>query len=427
MATITYTARRRLEKTGFKKIGVDISASPADDSFNASSTVLSGLLLDQWVQVAGFAAASNAGFFQLLANSTSGKITQVTPPITHLRLSGAAGNFASTPDSVAASVVGSIELVGRVAPISWTAGTQVIIAKDDGATNRDYTLFLDAAGKPNFLYTTDGTTTAGRLATATVAVPFGATVPGYVKATYATGTGVVQFFTSTDGVVYTQLGTNVTITAGAIHNGTGVLTVGANGTGANPLNGRLYYADVKSGIGGSIVAAFDAARGARGGSTLTATTGEVWTVSTSGSPPTLLQGLALATEVAGPSVTLTGYRRGLGQTYQFEMPVDQLDRSSKAIRTVQQPMDDTAPETILYREENYDAVRTGRVTEAQLGQYREFYSSVVAGELFTYDKYGTIAVPDNPLPAILSSDSYSEVREGSDFTYRVPFQVRVFV
>ena len=90
MGYLTYTALRDLETTGYLKTGSDISAAIADDSFNASVISLSGLLADQWAKVAGFVNAANNGFFQAKSNSTSGKIIQTTPPITHLRLPASA-------------------------------------------------------------------------------------------------------------------------------------------------------------------------------------------------------------------------------------------------------------------------------------------------------------------------------------------------
>lgn len=432
MAVITYTALRRLEKTGYLKSGIDISAAPVDDSFNATTTVLTGLLNEQWVSVAGFANAANNGFFEVKGSSTAGKVLQVTPSMTHFRLSGAAGNFASTPDSAAVSITGSIELMGRAAPTSYTGAVQVVIAKDDGSTNRDYNLFIDAAGKLNFVYSTDGSTVTGRTATSTAVIPFSALALSFLKATYNTATGAVQFFTSPDGSVYTQLGTTVTITAGAIHNGTGTLTVGANGAGANRLTGRVYYAEVRNGIGGIVVASFSPSLGLRDDVSVTAATGEIWTLNTSGTPPSILQGSALVTEAAGPTVVLTGFRRGLGQSYQMEFVAQALDRGNKSVRTVNQPMDDVMPEVILYREENTDQVMTSVITESGLGQWREMLSSTSAGESIVFDKYGTIAAPDNPLPAMVVSESYTENREaasfiGGQFVYRIPFQLRVFV
>lgn len=78
MGTITYTALREFEPTGYVKSGTDISAAAADDSFNATSTVLTGLLNNEWILVSGFANAANNGWFQASANSTSTKIAQDT-------------------------------------------------------------------------------------------------------------------------------------------------------------------------------------------------------------------------------------------------------------------------------------------------------------------------------------------------------------
>lgn len=98
MSVITYTARREIEKLPYLKTGTDISAAAVDDSFNAVTTVLSGLLNDQWIEASGFPDPADNGWFQANGNSTANKITQDTstalvdeaagPPITiqgHLR------------------------------------------------------------------------------------------------------------------------------------------------------------------------------------------------------------------------------------------------------------------------------------------------------------------------------------------------------
>lgn len=215
MTTIAYLAARKLEKTGYLKIGTDISAAASDDSFNATSTNLSGLLDNQWIKVSGFANAVNNGWFQVNGNSTTTKISQDT------------------------------------------------------------------------------------------------------------------------------------------------LTT-------------------------------------------------------------------LVTEAAGPSVTIVGYKRGLGQTYQLEFGAEVLDRSSDANSESNQPMADVAPEVVLYREEALEQVRTTAIDQTTMNQFREFLSSVRAGESFTFDKYGTIASPSNPLTAVLVGKTYSEQRENVSFKYRVSFTVRVF-
>lgn len=81
MACITYTALREMEPTGYSKTGTDISAAAADDSFNATSTVLTGLLDNEWARVNGFANAANNGQFQAFGNSTATKILQDTSTV----------------------------------------------------------------------------------------------------------------------------------------------------------------------------------------------------------------------------------------------------------------------------------------------------------------------------------------------------------
>lgn len=78
MSTITYTAKREIEKLAYLKTGTDISAAAADDSFNATSTDLSGLLDDEWINVSGFVAAADNGWFQANGASTANKIAQDT-------------------------------------------------------------------------------------------------------------------------------------------------------------------------------------------------------------------------------------------------------------------------------------------------------------------------------------------------------------
>jgi len=95
MSVFTYTALREFEPTGFNKTGVDISAAAGDDSFNATSTNLSGVLDNQWVLVAGFANAANNGWFQANGNSTSAKITQDTTASLVTEAAGPSVNIAA--------------------------------------------------------------------------------------------------------------------------------------------------------------------------------------------------------------------------------------------------------------------------------------------------------------------------------------------
>lgn len=213
MSTIRYTAKREIEKTGYNKIGVDISAAAADDSFNAVSTVLSGLADNDWVLVAGFANAANNGWFQANGASTATKITQ------------------------------------------------------------------------------DTTT-------------------------------------------------------------------------------------------------------------------------------------ALVTEAAGPSVTLTGYKRGLNQQYSIEFAPRALDRSAKIERQRRTALGG-ASETLFTRNDIFWNVEYAKISAAAMPQWREFLASVAGGESFTFDPNGSLAVPSAPVSVEWDNDSYTEERVGRSGLFAIGFKVRV--
>lgn len=48
-------------------------------------------------------------------------------------------------------------------------------------------------------------------------------------------------------------------------------------------------------------------------------------------------------------------------------------------------------------------------------QIVEFLASVQNGEVFTFDRLGTIAVPDNPLTCIITSSTFAEIERGKVF------------
>ena len=62
-----------------------------------------------------------------------------------------------------------------------------------------------------------------------------------------------------------------------------------------------------------------------------------------------------------------------------------------------------------------------------LEQIREFYASVRSGEVFTFDPYGTISVPDNVINVTMDTKNYSPVRIGGLDRYNISFKFRVVV
>lgn len=122
---------------------------------------------------------------------------------------------------------------------------------------------------------------------------------------------------------------------------------------------------------------------------------------------------------------LANYAHAVGESVSLEFGPEQADRSRKVDRTSQRAAGGGAAEVMLNYSDQFDNVRTGRQTEAQVLLWREYLASVAAGEVHTWDKYGTVAVPVAPVSVQLESEAVAEAREGGDFFYRVAFQLRL--
>lgn len=215
----------------------------------------------------------------------------------YLELPGINGNYASTPDSAAVSITGDLDLRVRCAMDDWTpAAISALISKVGTAVTDSWRFSILTNGRPRIGYSTGGVgITANRDATA--AVPFSNGAVGWVRQQLdvddGAGNHVARYDTSTDydpvsGVgTWTPLGSAVT-TAGtiSIFDGNSPIGIGADGTGdAQPLAGKIYYAEIRNGIDGTVVARFDPTRFKASESTAVMTTGETWTINTSGGTP----------------------------------------------------------------------------------------------------------------------------------------------
>jgi len=181
---------------------------------------------------------------------------------TYLYLPGVASNYASTPDAAALDITGDIDLRVKVAMDDWTpASASVLLAKRTSSTTQvSYSLFLNTTGTLAFLWSTDGTTPITRTSTVATGIADGATK--WVRATLDVDNGAsghdVVFYTSDDGITWTQLGTTIT-TAGttSVYSGTAILEIGStSGGGSSTSRGKFFRAQVLNGIDGTV--AFDA-------------------------------------------------------------------------------------------------------------------------------------------------------------------------
>ncbi|MFZ3473089.1 hypothetical protein ACODT3_10855 [Streptomyces sp. 4.24] len=197
----------------------------------------------------------------------------------YLALPGTSGNYASTPDAASLDIVGDIDLRARVAMDDWTPATEsTVIAKYTATGNqRSYALVVTAAGALMFRWSEDGTAEKTETSSATLGLAAGATT--WVRATLDADVGgtdaTVTFYTSDDGSTWTALGTPQAVGAvTSIFASTAVLELGSRTGGTtNLLAGKIFRAEVRSSIGGTLVAAPIA-----GTAGITDATPRTWTV-----------------------------------------------------------------------------------------------------------------------------------------------------
>jgi hypothetical protein len=166
---------------------------------------------------------------------------------------GTSGNIAvSVTDATPLDITGDIDLRAYVALDDWTpATTNELFSKWGTAPDRSWIFRVIPAGNLELVWSNDGTTIITK--TSTVAPTIADGSPLWVRATLDVDNGAsgndVKFFTSTDGVTYTQLGSTVT-TAGvtSIYNST---TQVRDQGGSNFRSGKLFRLQLFAGLGGT--------------------------------------------------------------------------------------------------------------------------------------------------------------------------------
>ena len=199
--------------------------------------------------------------------------------VAYLSLPGTSGNYASTPDSAAVSA-GTFDMRVRLSLPNWS-GTYSFASKYGAAGQiswrfRTFVKFLAS------VRSADGTATTSNNAGGQMSVSDGNI--RWVRMTF--DSGFLQFMTSTDGTNWNvEYASSV---GGSIFDSTAPLVVGAgnlDGT-VEPIAANIYYAELRNGVGGTVVAKFDPTTvtktATRTPNTVTASTGEIWTVNGSG-------------------------------------------------------------------------------------------------------------------------------------------------
>jgi hypothetical protein len=194
-----------------------------------------------------------------------------------------AGDYFSTPDSVATSITGDITLIVEAALTDWTPSTiNVLVSKDGVTLNRSYSLTVQTNGTIRFNYSLLGLAMVS--VTSSVAPSFVNGKKYHIAVERESATGKVRFYTSKDHVTWTQLGTEQTGTAGTIYNGTAQLEFGNLSALSYALVGEIFESEGYAGLAitspstAEIKFAFDPDDWVSGTTFTSEETGEVWTL-----------------------------------------------------------------------------------------------------------------------------------------------------
>jgi hypothetical protein len=181
----------------------------------------------------------------------------------YVYLPGVASNHMSVPDEAALDITGDIDIRVQVAMDDWTPASQAtLVGKYGGGGERSYQLVIvtGGGGALRINWTTDGTTGISATSTVTPTITDGA--PLWVRVTLDVDNGAsgydAKFFTSPDGVTWTQLGATVTgVGTTSIFSSNRDVFVGLSSGTTGIFAGKVYRAQVLDGIDGTPVLDID--------------------------------------------------------------------------------------------------------------------------------------------------------------------------
>lgn len=175
----------------------------------------------------------------------------------HLYLPGAAGLYASAPDSAALSLTVDGDWRALVALNDWTpAGLSYFAAKYAyNSAARSYRFGVNTTGNLILVLSNDGTATATATATATLGslgIIDGQLI--WVRATYRKSDRRVQFWIASGAIAnpvtadWQQVGANVTHATTTIFDSAAVLQIGNDGEALTPTAGKFRRVQIRSNV-----------------------------------------------------------------------------------------------------------------------------------------------------------------------------------
>lgn len=209
-----------------------------------------------------------------------------------LPANGVSGNNASTPDVAANRATTQVDLRVRLSAYDWTATSLLdIFGKYDSAGNlRSYIFSRSAtAGCISLFISSAGT--ASESATSSTAVSFSNNQIGWIRVTWRASDQRVQFFIASDSgsnaepSSWSQLGTNQTMSGAvaSLFSSSTPLRVGGKADQTTNFPATYFYASIRKTIdSASPDQIFDPSGVAKLATSFVSSTGETWTINTSG-------------------------------------------------------------------------------------------------------------------------------------------------
>lgn len=206
-----------------------------------------------------------------------------------LLLDGNSGNYASTPDSAANSVTGDIDIRAD-AVFDEFSDSLLLVAKWVASSDNNAFFLRSPVGLSTLelFWSEDGTSNTNKSAESTQSLNSVGILPGS-RAEFrvildvdngSDGYDVNFYYRFNSGDSWTQLGNTITGgTTTSIFDSSADIEIGSRNSGSNDIfDGKIYHAEVRDGIDGTVVVDFDA-EDYDGGSTFTsAETSETWTL-----------------------------------------------------------------------------------------------------------------------------------------------------
>ncbi|MGW3724140.1 hypothetical protein [Streptomyces sp. NPDC000851] len=220
-------------------------------------------------------------YYGLIGRNTPIRVS-VPGPLTYLELDGNPANNASTPDTAALDIVGDLD-VRFEAEVNWyQAQAQMLIGKWGLAGQRSWSMRVQD-GSLFFLTSPDGTATRF-MSWQLPALPRRAALRATLDADNGAGGHTFRMYWAASlAGPWTQFGDAVTGTGTtSVFNSSSPVTIAPDQPDTNPqrhpMAGRVYKAEVRNGIDGTIVAAPDFTVQAAGTTSFADSAGRTWTV-----------------------------------------------------------------------------------------------------------------------------------------------------